>query len=758
MAKNIYVGNLPYTTIKDDDLRELFSKHGNVISAKVIKDRETGGSKGFGFVEMDTGDADRAITALNGTQFNGRPLRVNEAQPRPKGQNHGARGGHGAPAVNRGGNPGQHTGGNPGPNPAQRANAGAGGGQNNTFHNPYHFVPTSKPDESKCLPKKEFLEKACLPHSHAVYKGLSGRLVCKLTTVEPVFIGAHVLNEADDNAEIPKKLANFELDGKPAIPATSLRGLLSSIAEAASGSALRVLEDKTLSYRKTRKKSLSALGVIVEEEGKLKLRPLSTPTLTKKGDSWVFPDDDGKYDKMFPGLTYKRTASGVLPMKVYVGDYTHPDDEKTKFIINNESFNHKKEYYYLKLNNGWNYQNGMLASNNQKLHRSGNDNYVAAQDALDNSAPITEEKYKELEGGNDPNCGQYTRGILRILGKDPNYRVDIPDNKKHELFIPYPDNMEKAKAYPIEGVAIDRYHKLAEERAADTEKEAKAGKKSSYARRPYLPKGTRDNDDQKFWKLKDGDVVYFKPDKEGIRVAEISFSSIWRDRVESEIKVTDANGNPRTKLEASTVHKFFNKISKELLPFNKGSEWITPAELLFGFVQAGEKKKEGVDDDRLALAGKVRVSFGITSEDKYYYKTKENGFGEDGYVPLKILATPKPPCPAMYFKKKNGATEYISKSALNINDDEPQGRKMYLHKKEGDNGEVNGKSGPWETKDPKDKNYKQKALIRPIKKGVTFYFHIDFDNLNEWELGLLCYAVKPSESFHHKIGMGKPLG
>jgi len=79
---NIYVGNLPYS-VRDDDLVTLFQEHGNVASAKVIIDRETDRSKGFGFVEMPSADEGaNAISKLNGYEINGRALRVNEARPR----------------------------------------------------------------------------------------------------------------------------------------------------------------------------------------------------------------------------------------------------------------------------------------------------------------------------------------------------------------------------------------------------------------------------------------------------------------------------------------------------------------------------------------------------------------------------------------------------------------------------------------------------------------------------------------------------
>jgi RNA recognition motif-containing protein len=79
----IYVGNLPFSAT-EQDVRSLFERHGKVESVKLINDRETGKPRGFGFVDMSQNEAPGAIQALNGHQWNGRPLRVNEAQERPQ--------------------------------------------------------------------------------------------------------------------------------------------------------------------------------------------------------------------------------------------------------------------------------------------------------------------------------------------------------------------------------------------------------------------------------------------------------------------------------------------------------------------------------------------------------------------------------------------------------------------------------------------------------------------------------------------------
>ena len=81
MSKSIYVGNLPWSAT-EEQVQDLFSEYGNVLSVKLDSDRETGRARGFGFVEMEDGDADAAIEALDNVSFGGRTLRVNEAKPR----------------------------------------------------------------------------------------------------------------------------------------------------------------------------------------------------------------------------------------------------------------------------------------------------------------------------------------------------------------------------------------------------------------------------------------------------------------------------------------------------------------------------------------------------------------------------------------------------------------------------------------------------------------------------------------------------
>jgi RNA recognition motif-containing protein len=129
MAGKIYVGNLPWSTTSAD-LEAMFAPHGAVRSAEVISDRETGRSRGFGFVEMETNEGlQAAIAALNGQEMNGRPLTVNEARERtPRAGGGGGGGGYGGGGGGGGGGRGYGGGGGSGGGRGYGGGGGGGGG------------------------------------------------------------------------------------------------------------------------------------------------------------------------------------------------------------------------------------------------------------------------------------------------------------------------------------------------------------------------------------------------------------------------------------------------------------------------------------------------------------------------------------------------------------------------------------------------------------------------------------------------------
>ncbi len=131
MGRKLYVGNLSYD-VDSSSLQEMFAQHGTVESAEIISDRETGRSKGFGFVQMGSDDeAAAAISAMNGQEYGGRPLTVNEAKPRedrPRSGGGGGYGGGGGGRSSGGGGGGYGGGGGGGRSSGGGGGYGGGGG------------------------------------------------------------------------------------------------------------------------------------------------------------------------------------------------------------------------------------------------------------------------------------------------------------------------------------------------------------------------------------------------------------------------------------------------------------------------------------------------------------------------------------------------------------------------------------------------------------------------------------------------------
>ncbi len=523
------------------------------------------------------------------------------------------------------------------------------------FHNPYHFVPVKKPDfdqeglswldiERSDANRREGLrkgiqEKGCT-HDRYLPGRFHGRIICSLTTKTPIFVGARRVSEGSDSE--PARVAPFELAGRPAIPASTLRGMISSVLEAASSSALRVLDKRMLSVRKPPEKPLRKIGIV-------------------------------KVKKIEEG----RKRYFVFPL--------HP--QKIKAFRDGKDLDKKPLITYSKKNPQF---------------------YLYKRDH--NGRPIL----KREESVREDDRASYKKGIVRHFPFPPS---------KWDLFLPFEglEGLDNEGLIEIPDEVVKKFLSLANERA----KACKKGDKELF---PYLPKGALRNEngrDDITVELKAGDIIFF--DKK--EISEIAFSSIWRMSW------------------GGTVHDFFSNIHPELLPFNPERQKVSPAELIFGFVEDWTDKEKGESDKALAYAGRVLFSHGILQEEE----------GKEPYmdeVTLKILASPKPPCPCMYFYcKKNGSYVFPSKAEPKPMKKRftPQGRKMYLHK----NIEID--DSPWEAEKPEE-NCKQKAKITPLKSGSTFHFHIDFENLTKNELGLLLYSLRPSPDFMHKIGMGKPIG
>src|SRR5688500_8287368 len=196
------------------------------------------------------------------------------------------------------------------------------------FYNPYHFVPVKEETRENDLSIENFklgdtLSIKNITHDRYFPNSKSGRIICRITTETPTVIGDNHSKDGEFT-----KVHPYLFEDKPAIPATTLRGMISSLVEASTNSSLRVLDGKTFySYRKQMETGLSAIGMIVFEEGKPKLRPLTLPTLT--GNEMQNTSVSSEYQRVFP----------VPNLKVYI-------NKKNNF----ETFKiESPSYFYMKL-------------------------------------------------------------------------------------------------------------------------------------------------------------------------------------------------------------------------------------------------------------------------------------------------------------------------------------------------------------------------------------------------------------------------
>ena len=585
-----------------------------------------------------------------------------------------------------------------------------------TFHAPYNFIPaTGKVNgrESEKIPYRKIKDGEADYVRHDLWHkdAKHGRIICRVHLHTPTVAGG--LHDARVEGH-PQDVQPYCRDGKPAIPGNSLRGMIGSVAEMLSQSALRVLEDKVYSVRKPMDKGLSAVGILVasnEPSRDFDLLPLTIPI------SPHYPLEDEKWNRLFDLDNHSLTD--YLP--VHVAGYTHQTTKirgkekkllfsrpKSFLACNPDSFQLEKrpEYYY-----------ALLGERDAKVLGG---TVLGDVGVIHDDELLPHEKWK-----NHPDKTKYTKGILRVLGVLGRAN-DLPEKKHYELFIPWDEEkMEKPRPIAVHQHVIETFCTLADEQARLTEKN-----KPNQPKLPFTLQGEPD------WKKGDkpeaGDLVFFdiQENNGAFEVSEISLSSIWRKAVDG------------------TAHEFFKNIDKnnpDLVPWNRERKKLTPAEALFGVVEEEKRAKEKGDEAARNLAGRVRFSDARAIED----------FTLMNRVTLKILSSPKPPSPAMYFHTRDTKErDYIAKTKLNAGEHAPNGRKVYLHHQSTQISARNWETAPQHTQEHLD----QKMSCRPMPTGTDFYFHIDFDNLSDAELSLLLTSLRPDDNFRHRLGLGKSLG
>ena len=498
----------------------------------------------------------------------------------------------------------------------------------NRFYTPYRFIPV----DTRRAHKREWRQRrdledesnAFVRHDRWSAGGLSGRITCVLHCRTPLVAGAE---QSEGSRDRPGAVRPYRHpDGTLSIPGNSLRGMIASVAEAISQSALRVLsgeEESCWSVRKRPAHALRELGILL-----------------RTADGWqllVLPENE-RLSIRLGGLGNQQT-------------YQHSDN---------------RELLHVELDS------------NGRFRRFAD------------------------------TAGSDTRtGILLRRG----WHDKMP-NKKKELFILWNGETGDLERLRVDNAVVETFEQILRARHEEL------GEEDDF---PILPVGYEGRD----WEqpvVRSGDLVWFR--RNGDRVVELSYSAIWRKRV------------------PGTLHEAFQRSGgDDALPWNPARNHLTPAEALFGAVE--EQPKEHRNTRSLNARN-------LASRLRFLDASPENGAIPDKPVTLKILASPKPPSPAMYFAAASG--HYISKEDLDLREHAPNGRKFYPPT-------AGGEATHWESRieDP-NHNWKPHLRVSPIPEKSRFRFRIEFENLSEGELALLCTALQPGKGFVHRLGLGKPLG
>lgn len=578
----------------------------------------------------------------------------------------------------------------------------------------------------------------------------SGRILCRLTTRSPCVFGNEHRSVTLNDGNTTARIDNLSSNGLAAIAGTTLKGMLSTVAEMASGSAMRVLNNRVLSIRSSMKQSKSALGIVFGEKGNRRILPLTFPTFRFEKKQYV--PTDGSDNAVWEAFRAARIGLG-LPANL-TPIYIQRCDANRAFC-----FHHGFPVVAIPAASydeiSW--QGGQPAPKQtpQKIvNRHGVLRpYRHADDDCD---------FPRVEPL-DPAKKQYC-GIVRYLQdkRDPGHK-----SSDFALFIRIPEQWNANGKFAFERVdpsllvpaeaACARFDAI----VADRFSSAPGGKgkfscTELVGQTPFqLPRKKGDSPGNPG--LRQGDLVYFRP-ASATEVESVSVSGIWREGVRWM-------WNPETG-EPDLLD------SPERRPMNAQRTIVTLAEKLFGWVDDVSREREEAESLKSPLPaykGRARISDALSdvaledsspqANDGAQLKNVAPQPGAPAavrhYFPLKILASPKPPCPEFYLVDTAApGSEKIRRDFIHSGDVQIQGTKYYLvHRQTWDQEAV----AHWKTKF-EGRELNQKCFVRPLKPKTNFWFHIDFENLTAEELELLCYCLHPGDSFVHRCGFAKPLG
>lgn len=576
-----------------------------------------------------------------------------------------------------------------------------------SFYAPYNFVPAIG------IRTSEQLNTTAETPRHDYWQAgtFSGRIYCRLTTTSHLVVGArqHRATETESADVIPFKLA-----GKPAIPGSSLRGMIGSLIETLSQSSLRILQERQFSVRKPAKPPhpLSAVGrLYLDSQGEIRLQPLTLPILALRNgfsefkDGWLrafaLDRDPSKFrqatriSKLLPAYVHGYQGARNAPRELQPGSFLGRFPALNSSVRDTPPHSAILDIPLIR----WDSDQRRI-----RAAGSGSRNLLLSR-FIDTPAQNSTTEFQRV-----PTPGHFK--ILGISGRES----QMPEGKKHELFIPLTDANLSLPMLPIDQAALKNLEFLLKE----------ARTRESLL--PFRNKGCQGLDIRQH--AEEGQLIFFDVDESGKMVTELSYSGIWR------------------RLASQTLYQAFEQITgdKRLLPYNPYRSVLTPAERLLGVVSTDDPDHKTDTRNRpQALASRVGFSHAQSPAD-----TKAE-LAEPRL--LQVLGSPKPPSPSMYFAQQNHKPLSKMDYAIGEHKPKPNGRKFYLPHPQSQRTWQNA-----ETQSSNDDRNHLKMRVRAIKPETSFDFQIQVDNLSSAEMGLLLRALHPCTEFEHRLGLAKSLG
>lgn len=593
---------------------------------------------------------------------------------------------------------------------------------NNTFYNPYHFVPLDSDEAGNITSADTGITAESLyqdnghdhaRHDHLVPGLISGTLTCKLNTLTPTITGAeHTDSQITDGAKI---IEPFRVNHAMAIAGSSLRGMVSSTYEIVTNSAMRVLDDTLLNGRVSANKALPAIGQVFidPETNEYSITPLlATAGCIRckiQGNHTLIAELERNWRKIF--------GEKVLWNDI-IGYYTSEfqQHESSKILKEDVNRNNSNIIYHSQpintdLNSGCHTPLILTGSFDPVNVKEKSQKYILTSKKFDDCSLKNERPRKE-------------RAIAYILSSGRNdSEYTLPFGKKHHWIIPYSEEkLEKLTPIPVDRSVIEEWREIATLIHDQT-------KNKDSLSTPYLPMTQHRDKKDSFRDIQNGDLIYFGIDDNG-KINKVSYSSIWRDGYRSEYDYLGV----KAPLAANSARS------------------LTPAETLFGFVSEAGESIDKKEKDRQLYAG-------FASRVLFSNATAASDYPAKRFV-LPELSAPKAPSPAMYF----GGKGYVSKQDMNSDKSantpgtvQPSGWKRYIPHHQ------LIKLAPYQ----EGKSYRNRSAVQPIPAASELSFTIDIKNLSEEEFRILLFCLSPQDycaqelnqgGFTHSLGMGKPLG